>query len=53
MMAYVASGDMLPPYAMYKSNCLWSTWLIDSIHGARYNRTKSGWFDAASFEDWF
>lgn len=53
MVSGTASGDFLPPYVVYKSDCLWSTWVLDGIHGARYNRTKSGWFDQRTFEDWF
>ena len=40
-------------FCHYKSTCLWSTWLLDSTHGAQYNRTKLGWFNAVTFEDWF
>lgn len=53
MVAGTASGDLLPPYVVYKSDCMWSTWILDGVHGARYNRTKSGWFDQRTFEDWF
>ncbi len=47
-----ASGILLPPYVVYKSSCMWSTWLLDGLHRSRYN-TKSGWFDLITFEDWF
>lgn len=32
---------------------MWVTWTENGPPGTRYNRTKSGWFDARCFEDWF
>ncbi|KAB0790262.1 hypothetical protein PPYR_15400 [Photinus pyralis] len=48
-----ASGEMLPPYIVYKSENLWYTWREGGPDSAVYNRTHSGWFDASLFEDWF
>lgn len=48
-----AEGQLAPLYVNYKSEKLWSTWTENGPTGARYNRTKSGWFDHQSFEDWF
>lgn len=48
-----AAGDLLPPYVVYKAEHLWSTWTEGGPDGTRYNRSKSGWFDTLSFEDWF
>ena len=48
-----ASGDLLPPYIVYKAESMWSTWTEGGPKKPRYNRTKSGWFDALTFEDWF
>lgn len=48
-----AAGEALPPFIVYKSNHRWSTWTENSPEAARYNRTKSGWMDSATFEDWF
>jgi hypothetical protein len=48
-----ADGEVLPPYVVYKAEALWTTWTEGGPKGARYNRTKSGWFDAVTFEDWF
>lgn len=28
-------------------------WTQGGMKGARYNRSKSGWFDAVTFQDWF
>lgn len=42
----------LPPYVVYKSECLWDTWKVGGPANTRYNRTKSGWFDGLCFEDW-
>jgi hypothetical protein len=47
------SGEMLPPYVVYKSEHLWPSWTEGGPLGCRYNRTKSGWFDMGTFEDWF
>nr|XP_029716147.1 uncharacterized protein LOC115259576 [Aedes albopictus] len=48
-----AAGDLIPPYIVYKSECLWDSWTENGPKGARYNRTSSGWFDERVFEDWF
>ncbi|KAJ8970767.1 hypothetical protein NQ314_001037 [Rhamnusium bicolor] len=53
MFAVTAEGKMLPPYIVFKADNLWSTWTEHGPEGARYNRTKSGWFDKNIFEDWF
>ena len=48
-----ATGEMLPPYVVYKVESLWTTWMENGPPQARYNRSKSGWFDSTCFEDWF
>ena len=48
-----ATGEILPPYVVYKSESIWSTWTEGGPAGTRYNRSKSGWFDQTCFEDWF
>lgn len=48
-----AAGSVGPPYIVYKSEHLWSSWQENGPVGARYNRTKHGWFDDLTFEDWF
>lgn len=48
-----AMGQMLPAYVVYKSENLWTTWMEGGPARTRYGRTKSGWFDAFSFDDWF
>lgn len=53
MFAVSASGVMLPPYIVYKADHIWQTWTERGPDGARYNRSKSGWFDQNLFEDWF
>lgn len=52
-MAISASGQLLPPYTVYKATHLYPTWVEGGVEGAFYNRTKSGWFDGPTFEDWF
>lgn len=32
---------------------MWSSWTEKGPENCRYNRTKSGWFDCNTFEDWF
>nr|XP_034838359.1 uncharacterized protein LOC117994536 [Maniola hyperantus] len=53
MFAASADGSLLPLYTVYKSEHLWSAWCVGGPPEARFNRTKSGWFDATVFEDWF
>lgn len=53
MMCGNAAGKILPPYVNYKSENLWNQWTEGGPPNSRYNRSKSGWFDAKSFEDWF
>lgn len=48
-----AAGRVMAPYVVYKADSLWSTWTVNGPPNTRYNRTKSGWFDAVTFEDWF
>jgi hypothetical protein len=48
-----ASGLVLPVYVVYKGEHLWSTWLEGGPVKTSYNRSKSGWFDATLFTDWF
>jgi len=48
-----AEGEVIPPYVVYKAESMWTTWTENGPTGARYNRSKSGWFDALCFEDWF
>ncbi|XP_072949784.1 uncharacterized protein [Epargyreus clarus] len=53
MFSGTADGNCLPPYVVYKSEHLWSRWCENGPKNARYNRTKSGWFDMTCFDDWF
>lgn len=53
MMCGSAAGEIIPPYIVYKSQHMWSTWTENSPKRCRYHHTKSGWFDSVTFEDWF
>lgn len=53
MFAITAGCERLPPYVVYKAENLFEEWRLHGPKGTRYNRTKSGWFDTAMFEDWF
>ena len=43
-----AAGESLAPYVVYKAEYLWSTWTEGDPQYTRYDRIKSGWFDANS-----
>ena len=53
MMAGNAEGELLPPFVVYRSNKMWTTWFEGGPNGVRYTNTPSGWFDGSSFEEWF
>lgn len=53
MYAGTADGQLLPEYVVYKSEHMWNSWTQGGPEGARYNRSRSGWFDSICFEDWF
>lgn len=53
MLSGTADGQSLPIYVVYKSEHLWDQWLEGGPEDCRYNRSKSGWFDGVTFEDWF
>lgn len=53
MFAGTASGQLLPPYVVYKAMNQWNSWVAGGPTGARFNCTKHGWFDGATFEDWY
>lgn len=46
-------GESLPVYIVYKAQHMWSTWINNGPKDARYNSTKSGWFDEHTFSEWF
>lgn len=49
-----ASGELLPPYVVYRSKNMWSTWREGRPSDCRYtNNSKSGWFNSEIFTDWF
>ena len=53
MFAGSGSGELLPPYVVYRAVHLYDLWTQGGPSGARYNRSQSGWFEATTFEDWF
>ena len=48
-----AMGGILPLDIVYKAEGLWHSWISGGPNGARYNRSRKGWFDATCFSDWF
>ena len=53
MFAGTAASELLPAYVVYKAEKLWDTWTENGPIGAQCNRSRSGWFNHACFEDWF
>lgn len=65
MICGTASGVLLPPYILYRSQQLWDQWRQGGpkgkpccdgrccAKGSRYNRTPHGWMEASCFTDWF
>lgn len=52
MFSCAGDGSLLPTYVVYKAVHLYDSWTEGGPKFARYNRTKSGWFDSHCFEDW-
>lgn len=48
-----AVGELLPPFVVYKATQMWDIWTEGGPKNARYFSTKSGWFDAPAFNEWF
>jgi len=48
-----ATGNMVPPYVVYKAGNMYRSWMKGGIKGSRYTVTTSGWFDGFTFSDWF
>ena len=53
MFCGTAAGELLEPYAVYKAVNLRNSWTTRGPPRTRYNRAKSGWYDAVCFNDWF
>lgn len=53
MFAINAAGESLSPYVCYKSEHLYDTWQDGGPEGAKYDHSKSGWFDTYVFTNWF
>jgi hypothetical protein len=48
-----AGGVFLPPMVIYKSKHCYVEWTTGAPVGTVFDCTKSGWFDARTFERWF
>ena len=48
-----ATGEYLAPMVVYKAKNMYEGWAADGITGAAYSATESGWFNMATFEQWF
>ena len=47
------SGELLPPYVVYKAQNAHKNWIGDGLEGVFYSCTQSEWFDSETFENWF
>uniref|UniRef100_A0A1B0CMK5 Putative tigger transposable element-derived n=1 Tax=Lutzomyia longipalpis TaxID=7200 RepID=A0A1B0CMK5_LUTLO len=52
LMCGTTSGDLLPPFVVYKSAQLWSSWCQGGPPHCRYGNSPSGWFDGTVFREW-
>ncbi|XP_033117988.1 uncharacterized protein LOC117117703 [Anneissia japonica] len=48
-----ASGELLPPFVIYKAANLYECWMVNGPLRTRYDATASGWFDMDTFQRWF
>ena len=53
MFAGNTAVEVVPPYVVYKSKKLWNMRVQGGSIGCRFKKSKSGWFEAVSFHDWF
>ena len=53
LFAGTASGELLPPYVVYKSTHLWDSWCKGGPPHTRYGRSVNGWMNLENFEEWF
>eukprot|EP00116_Pleurobrachia_bachei_P003132 sb/3463394/ len=53
LFACSAAGEFLPPYVVYKSKHLHSTWVENGPPGTMYNCSDSGWMEMDTFAEWF
>lgn len=53
MFSGTASGDVLPPFVVYKSKYIYDVWTERGPKGTVYGNSNSGWFDSHLFEQWF
>ena len=48
-----ASGQMMPPFILYKGKHLYNTWTRNGPAGSTYGVTDSGWMEGVAYEGWF
>lgn len=48
-----ASGELLPPYVVYKGANVYDSWCTGGPKGTVYTSSPSGWFDMYIFAEWF
>lgn len=53
MFCGTASGHMLPPMVLYKAKGIYPSWSTGGPRGTVWSFSKSGWFDADKFREFF
>ncbi|XP_049764352.1 uncharacterized protein LOC126092673 [Schistocerca cancellata] len=53
MLCGTASGELLPPYAVYGTLHVYDTWRQGGPKGALYGCSKTSWFNEIIFSEWF
>lgn len=51
MFCYNATGEFVPLYIIFKAKQKWTSWIQGNPAGTCMAVTKSGWIDAATFDD--
>jgi hypothetical protein len=47
-----ASGELIPPFFIFKGKPKWSDWLINAPEGSRMSTSASGWMEIEIYEEW-
>ena len=48
-----ATGELLPPYVIYKAKNLYNTWVEGGPQGTRFGVSKNGWMNTENYDEWF
>ena len=53
MACITASGELLPPFVVYRAQNVYKNWVTGGPSGTKYAATKNEWFETNTFERWF